>query len=288
MVEALGTHPLAIVAGDGDLPRLLAQECLRAKREVVVVLFAGFKPSWAVDFPVIEAEFEKPARLFKALKKGGFSHVTFAGSMQRPQLRPLKFDFKFWLMAPKLLPALKSGDDETLGAITSIFEAESMNVIGAHEVLETLLAPSGIQTIAKLTKADWGDIKRGFDIAQASGKMDVGQGAVVAQGICLAVESIQGTDAMLRFVEDTGAPFRLDAKGSKGVLCKVPKPGQDWRVDLPTIGPGTFEAAAKAGLAGVAVQAGGVLVLGLEETVAKADELGLFFVGVSRSEDTGE
>ena len=288
MAVAAGDNPLAIVAGDGDLPKLLAEDCARTGRDYVVVLFAGFAPDWVAGRPVIKAEFEKPARMFKALRAGGFAHVTFAGAMQRPQLSLLKFDLKFWRLAPKLLPAMKSGDDVTLRTITAIFEAEGMEVIGAHDVLESLLAPSGIQTVAKISKADWVDIKRGLDIAQASGRMDVGQGAVVAQGICLGVESIQGTDAMLGFVAQTGDRFKLNKKGAKGVLCKVPKPGQDWRVDLPSIGAGTIESAAKAGLAGVAVQAGGVLVLGLEETVAKADELGLFLVGVARDDEALE
>ncbi|PLS20262.1 LpxI family protein [Neptunicoccus cionae] len=287
MVSAPDLQPLAIVAGDGDLPQLLAEECQRSGRDFVLVLFAGFSPDWTIGLPVIRAEFEKPARMFKALKTGGFRAVTFAGAMQRPQLRPLKFDWKFLRLAPTLLPAMKSGDDVTLRTITAIFESEGIEVLGAHDVLATLLAPSGVQTVAKLSKADWADIRRGFDIAEAAGRLDVGQGAVVAQGICLAVESIQGTDEMLRFVADTGAAFRLDNNGARGVLCKLPKPGQDWRTDLPSIGPATMEAAAKAGLAGVAVQAGGVLVLGLEQTVAKADELGLFLVGVGRDDPSG-
>ena len=277
-------QPLAIVAGEGDLPRLLAEDCIRAGRDYVVVLFGGFAPDWTQDQPVIAAEFEKPARLFKALKKGGFSQVTFAGAMQRPQLRPLKFDLKFWKLAPTLLPAMRAGDDVTLRTITAIFEAEGLMVVGAHDVLESLLMPSGVQTVAKMSKADWADIRRGFDIAQAVGRLDVGQGAVVAQGICLAVESIQGTDEMLRFVARTGDRFRLDSKGTKGVLCKAPKPGQDWRVDLPSIGPATLDAVAAAGLGGVAVQAGGVLVLGLAQTVERANRLGLFLVGVARDD----
>ncbi|MEM9852689.1 MAG: UDP-2,3-diacylglucosamine diphosphatase LpxI [Pseudomonadota bacterium] len=273
---------LAIVAGDGDLPRLLAEHCARSGRAHLVVLFAGDDPAWAANHPVLRAEFEKPARLFKALRAGGFAHVTFAGSMRRPQLQPLRFDWKMLRLAPTLLPALKSGDDATLSAITAIFTHEGMEIVGAHDVLAALLAPAGVQTVAKISKADWADIKRGFEIAEASGAMDVGQGAVVAQGLCLAVESIQGTDAMLHWVGETAAPFRPDPRGARGVLCKVPKPGQDWRVDLPAIGPDTMRAAARAGLAGVAVQAGGILVLGLSETVTAADEAGVFLVGVAR------
>ncbi len=281
MVVALGHNPLAIVAGDGDLPRLLAEHCTRTGQEYIIILFAGFAPSWVENRPIYKANFEKPARMFKALKDGGFGHVTFAGAMQRPQLRWNKFDLKFWKLAPKLLPAMKSGDDVTLRMITSIFEAEGIQVIGAHEVLRNLLAPLGVQTVAEMTKAHWVDVKRGMNIAQASGLVDVGQSAVVADGICLGVESVQGTNAMLNFVGQTRDHFKLGKQRAKGVLCKAPKPGQDWRIDLPSIGVGTMEAAANAGLGGVAVQAGGVLVLGLAETVAKADELGLFFVGVA-------
>ena len=285
---ALENNPLAIVAGEGDLPRLLAEHCASTGREYIIILFAGFLPAWVENRPIFKANFEKPSRMFKMLEEGGFRHVTFAGAMQRPQLKWTKFDLKFLSFAPKLIPAMKSGDDVTLRAITAIFEAEGIQVIGVHDVLEKLLVPSGIQTVTKMTKVDWGDVQRGMDIAQALGRMDVGQGVVMADGICLGVESIQGTDAMLSFVGQTGDRFRLHPKGAKGVLCKVPKPGQDWRVDLPSIGAATMISAANAGLAGVAVQAGGVLVLGLEETVAKADELGLFLVGVDRDEGAPE
>lgn len=274
--------PLAIVAGDGALPRLLAEECRRRGRPFAVVLFGGARPDWCADYQVIAAEFEKPGRLFRALRRGGLRHVTFAGAMQRPRLSLLRSDLTFLRLAPTIFSALKSGDDSTLRTITAIFESQGLTVVAAHDVLETLLMPAGLLTVEKITRGDWADIRRAFEIAQGSGRMDVGQGAVVAQGICLGVESIQGTDAMLDWVAQTAAPFRLDPRGPKGVLAKAPKPGQDWRIDLPTIGPGTMVAAARAGLGGVAVEAGGILVLGLEETVAMANEHGLFLVGVAR------
>ncbi len=267
---------LAIVTGEGDLPRLLAEDCKRQGRSYVLVLFAGFLPDWAADHPRIAAKFEQPAALFKALEAAGCRHVAFAGSMQRPKLNPLKFDWKFLKLAPTLLPALKSGDDVTLRTINSIFEAEKMEIVAPHSLLESLLAVAGVLTRAQPSKSDRTDMLRGFAIARAAGAQDVGQGAVVAQGLCLGVESIQGTDALLAFVAQTGGQFRSHGDGGGGVLCKAPKPGQDWRVDLPAIGPQTIEMAAKAGLGGVAVQAGGVLILGQEETVAKADALGLF------------
>ena len=277
-----GAQPLGIVAGRGDLPRLLAEECRRTGRDYVVVLFAGQNPDWAADHPTQAAEFEKPARLFKALKKQGVECVSFAGGMDRPDLKPLKFDWKLIKLAPSLMPALKQGDDATLRMITQIFEREGFKIEAAHDVLTSLLAPAGVLTQAKISKSDWADIRRGFELAEGLGRLDVGQGAVVAGGICLGLESIQGTDAMLKFVADTREGLRQ--KRPAGVLCKCPKPGQDWRVDLPAIGPDTVKAAAEAGLAGVAVRTGGVLILGLEETIAVANDLGLFLIGVAGGE----
>ncbi|MCP5085495.1 MAG: LpxI family protein [Rhodobacteraceae bacterium] len=270
--------PLAIVSGDGDLPKLLAEDCRRQGRDYVVVLFAGFEPDWAQGHPQIKATFERPAALFKALKEAGCAHVAFAGSMQRPKLNPLKFDWKFLKLAPTLLPALKSGDDVTLRTINAIFEAEELEIVAPHQLLESLLAPEGVLTKAQPLPDDLADMERGFAIARALGETDVGQGVVVAQGLCLGAESIQGTDAMLGFVAQTASEFKTDVKAGRGVLCKAPKPGQDWRVDLPAIGPQTLENTARAGLAGVAVQAGGVLILDRDKTVAKADELGLFLI----------
>ena len=267
---------LAIVAGEGDLPRLLAEDCARRGRDYVLVLFAGFSPDWTAGHPQIKAAFEKPAALFKALEKAGCRQVAFAGSMQRPRLNPLKFDWKFLKNAPTMLPSLKSGDDVTLRAIGRVFETENIEVVAPHSLLTSLLAGQGVLTKARPSVVDRKDMKLGFAIARAVGALDVGQGAVVAQGLCLAVESIQGTDVMLKFVAQTAEGFRTDRDGGTGVLCKAPKPGQDWRMDLPTIGPQTLENAAKAGLAGVAVQSGGVLILGLQATVARADARGLF------------
>lgn len=279
MVQSPQKPTLAIVTGEGDLPRLIADECVRQGQQYLLVLFAGFAPAWATGRPQCNVEFEKPGKLFKALEAAGCQQVAFAGAMQRPNLNPLRFDWKFLTLAPTLLPALKSGDDVTLRTITAIFEAEKLEIIAPHTLLESLVAREGVLGSVQPTAADQVDIARGFAIARAIGLQDVGQGAVVAQGLCLGVESIQGTDVMLGFVAETGSSFRLDPKGSRGVLCKAPKPGQDWRVDMPAIGVQTLENAAKASLAGVAVQAGGVLILGLEDTIAKADELGLFLVG---------
>jgi DUF1009 family protein len=270
---------LAIVAGRGVLPRLIAEDCARRGRSYRVVVFDGVPIDWLGGHPVIAARFEKPGRLFADLRAAGCGSVTFAGGMARPELKPLQFDLKMLQLAPKVLAGLRAGDDRTLRMLARIFEDEGFALLAPHEILAGLLMPPGVPTRAQPSDADRSDLERAVAIVAALGAADAGQGAVVAQGICLGLETIQGTDAMLDFVARTGGGFRPDPQGGSGVLYKAPKPGQDWRMDLPAIGPGTIEAAARAGLAGIAVQAGGVLLLGHDETVAAADAAGLFLWG---------
>ncbi|MEM8788918.1 MAG: UDP-2,3-diacylglucosamine diphosphatase LpxI [Pseudomonadota bacterium] len=275
-MSAADTGAVAILAGTGMLPRLLAEECARRGRAYVVVVFEGTRLDWVADHVSIAALYEKPGKLFAALRRAGCGEVVMAGGMRRPRLNPLRFDTKFLRLAPQLFRALRSGDDAALRIVADVFQAEGLRVIGAHELLSDLTVASGILTRAQPKPEDRADAARAAQIAAALGSVDVGQGAVVAQGICLGVESIQGTDAMLDFVAATAAGYRPGADGARGVLYKAPKPGQDWRADLPAIGPETVVRAHRAGLAGIAIQAGGVLILGREETIAKADDLGLF------------
>ena len=270
---------LAIIAGRGVLPKLIAEECARADRPYQVIVFEGMTLEWCKAHPQIPAVFEKPGRLISDLKSSGCDEVTLAGAMTRPDLNPLKFDLKMLRIAPKVLAGIKSGDDATLRLIAQLFEAEGFLLRAPHELLAGLLARPGVRTQAGPDGADRADAARAAQIVAALGAVDVGQGAVVVQGQCLGVESLQGTDAMLEFVRQTARGVRPDPAGGRGVLYKAPKKDQDWRIDLPAVGPDTVRNAAKAGLAGIAVHAGGVLILGYDETIAAADATGLFLWG---------
>ena len=265
---------LAIVAGRGLLPRLLAEDCAARGRTYRVVVFGGVALDWLGGHPVLLASFERPGRLFADLRAAGCGEVTFAGGIARPHLRPLRFDLKMLRLAPRLIRGIRSGDDTTLRLVATIFEAEGFKVRAPQEILTDLVAPPGVLGKVAPAAADRSDAARAAAIVAALGAVDVGQGAVVAGGICLGLESIQGTDALLRFVAATAMEVR--PAWARGVLFKAPKPGQDRRVDLPAIGPGTLEGAAAAGLAGVAFEAGGVMILGFAATVAAADAAGLF------------
>lgn len=263
---------LGILAGGGPLPRRVAEAGLRGGRAVFIVAFDGQTDRDAVaDLPHAWMRLGGVARIFKRLRSEGVRDLCMIGHFRRPSLRELMPDLRGSRIAARVgLNA--GGDDALLRAISDVLAEEGFRVIGAHEILEDLLAKPGILTERVPDEQDRADIARGLEVARAIGALDVGQGAVVQQGLVLAVEAAEGTDAML---DRCGA---LRREGGGGVLVKARKPQQDQRLDLPAIGVSTVERAAAAGLAGIAVQAGGALIHEPEAVAEAATRLGLFVV----------
>lgn len=265
---------IAIIAGSGDLPRLLAEDQRSLGSDYLVVSFVGQTQDWVSDHPSFSAQFEKAGALFDAIKSAGCDRVVFAGGMVRPRLNPLKFDKQFLKLATYLLPALKGGDDKTLGAVARAFQDQGLKIVPAEDLLDNLLAQGGCETKHHPSDADIADIERGFDILDVISSADIGQAAVISDGVCLGVETIGGTNFLLSTVSQLQPELR--AQTPNGVLCKAPKRDQDRRYDLPTIGVETVVAAHRAGLSGIAVKHGGALIIDQVNTVQRADELGLF------------
>lgn len=271
--------PLGIIAGAGALPRLIAEA--QGARPYLVCAFEGIAPDWIGAHPHSVVPFEKPGALFRALRERGIGRIVMAGAMSRPKLRPLHFDRTAMALASRILPLMGQGDDALLRGLAAVFEAEGFTLVAAQAVLEGLLAPEGSLAALPATEAHLPDIRRAAEIMAVLGALDIGQAVVVEAGLCLGIETIQGTDALLDAVARTEPRLRAAPGGRAGVLYKAPKPAQDRRVDLPAIGVETIRRAAAAGLAGVAVQAGAVLLLDRDAIVAEADRAGMFLHGWS-------
>lgn len=234
----------AIIAGAGALPGLLAEA-----GPALTVRFEGAPGGTAgAD---LTARFERLGRLFSDLRAQGVTELCLAGAMRRVRFDADALDAETAALLPALQAAMGQGDDALLRRIVTIFEAEGFTLRGAHELRPDLVATEGA---LHGTPAPAGDAARARAVLAAMGPLDVGQAAVAAGGQILGIETLQGTDAMLGFVADT-------APHSGGVLVKRAKPGQDLRVDMPAIGPDTVAAAARAGLSGIELQAGHVLLL---------------------------
>ena len=268
---------LAIIAGAGRLPQLLADSAQDRNQLVTVVCFAGNEDlNWAPDVPVTSAQFERPQSLFDALHAQDVTQVVFAGAMNRPAMDPTKFDGTLTRYAPQLLPAIQKGDNAVLTVVLDMFSHAGFEILRPEDTRPDLLARASVLTTSQPTKDDISDAATAAAIVQHLGKLDIGQGAVVAQGLCLATETLPGTDAMLHFVAGLDRDRLPLRNGARGVLFKGPKPDQDRRVDLPAIGSDTVDLAVKAGLAGIVVEAEGILIIDRDATIAAADAAGLF------------
>ena len=214
--------------------------------------------------------------------KAGCDSVCFAGTVNRPDFKTLKPDFKGAILLPGIVAAAAKGDDALLRKILSIFEAEGYAIEGADDILGGETLPGGALGAVQPTPEQLADLRKALHIAEKAGELDIGQGAVVCDGLVLAVEAQEGTDAMLARVAGLPADLRGTGAERKGALGKAPKPIQDLRVDMPVMGARTVELAAAAGLAGVGGVAGKLILIDPAAVVEAADRLGLYVWGEPR------
>jgi DUF1009 family protein len=285
-LDAKQDGPLAIIAGGGTLPSALADAAVAQGRAVHVIGISGEADAKISRFPHTWLKWGEVGKLFATLDDQGCRDLVIIGSVSRPDLANVRFDFGAIKNLPFLLGLGVGGDDQVLSSVVRFLEGKGYRVYGAGEVAPELLAAEGTLGAKAPSPEDRADIEAGFRVVSALGRLDVGQAAVVVKGRVLAVEAAEGTNAMLARCDEMrkGAGRR---RGLAGVLVKAPKPGQEERVDLPTIGPETVEMAAQAGLAGIAVAAGRVLIADRDATIAAAGQHGLFLIGqkLARNQD---
>jgi UDP-2,3-diacylglucosamine hydrolase len=266
---------LGIIAGGGVLPAKVAAAARAAGRGVYIVGLEGFAdPAVLAPWPHEMRRLGAASRIIAALRENGCQDLVMIGPVRRPSLLDLRPDAEGAKLLARVGRAVFAGDDGLLAAVIRVLTEEGFRVIGMHEIIREAVAPPGVLTRTQADAQAMTDVRRGIQVARLLGTADVGQGCVVQQGLVLAVEAIEGTDAMLA----RASVLRRDGIG--GVLVKLVKPGQDKRADLPTIGPDTVRNAAAAGLRGIAFEANATILAEREVCLAAADSAGLFLLGL--------
>jgi UDP-2,3-diacylglucosamine hydrolase len=267
--------PLGIVAGGGHGPHRLIEFCQKTGRPFVLFTLTGHADAdlQAGDIPHIPAGIGEAGRILDLAGQHGVQDIVLIGRVRRPSLSELKPDgFTLKLLGRVGLSLF--GDDKLLQAVCREIEQAGFRVLGVQDVMSDFLMPSGCLTDTAPPAELRADMDRGVEVATALGRVDVGQSVVIQQGVVLGVEAVEGTDALLTRC----ALLKRDGPG--GVLVKLCKPQQDRRLDLPAIGPDTVRQARAAGLQGIAVMAGATLLIDRAETIATANQLGLFLIGL--------
>ena len=187
--------PVALIAGRGDLPRNIAEHRAALNLPTHLVVFPDCYQPWMADHSHGFYEFERIARVFRDLRAMGTTHVVFAGGMNRPRIRPWRVDLGSLCIAVRAWPLLRKGDNAMLSRYAAMIEERGFTVIGAQEILgDELTIDAGSLGQLQPDHKDMEDAARAAAIVNALSPLDVGQGAVVAGGLCLAVEAIEGTN----------------------------------------------------------------------------------------------
>jgi len=281
MTDARSGGPLAVICGGGSFPAALADAVAARGRRPVMFGIRG----WA-DPKVIERyahhwiAIGQAGRFFRLARAEDCREVLFIGTVLRPPITQLRLDWHTITLMPRVTRFFRGGDDKLLSGVAGVAESGGLLVVGVKDVAPELFAPEGVLGRQRPSERDWEDIGRALKVIAALGLFDVGQAAVVANGNVLAVEAAEGTDHMLGRIAELRRLGRVTSPPGLGVLVKAPKPGQDRRFDLPSIGPRTIEHVARAGLAGLAVAAGSTMIAEPEQVIATADREKVFVVGV--------
>jgi len=276
---------LGIIAGGGTLPGAIAHAAREGGREVFVLGITGMAEEAELKpFPHAIVRIGEFGKAMKLLRDAGCAEITFAGHVPRPKFSDIKLDAKATLALPRVLNAALHGDDALMRSILDFFEKDGFQIIGTDKVAAGLLVHEGYLGTSEADDQSLADISKAVDVLRAIGAHDVGQAAVVCEGVVLAVEAAEGTDAMLQRVAEMPSSLRGTKLARRGVLVKAPKPNQERRVDLPVIGMATLDLVSAAGLRGIAVQARGTLILQRQALVAGSNKAGIFLFGFSQSE----
>ena len=263
-----------MIAGDGMMPVEIIRHCNATGREIFVVGLETFaKEGDLKEAPHTFARIGEAGKMLKALKEHNVYEVVLAGGIKRPSFREMIPDWEGVKIVAKLAVKQMS-DDKLFRAVMDEIDSRGFKVVGIEEVVPDMMFSEGVYGKVKPSKEDMDDVQRGITVAKALGAVDVGQAVVVQEGMVLAVEAIEGTDMML------SRAATVKKEGKKPVMVKVLKPGQDKRVDLPAMGLQTVEQLKKYGIGGMAVEAGGILLIEQKAVIEMADREGIFIVGV--------
>lgn len=283
---------LAVMAGQGDLPRLLIGKLDEDGTPFRMCEMEGYPSDQRGDRPLIRFRIETLGSFIAELKAFGVDQICFVGHVARPPLDPSKIDAATMPLVPRMMAALQSGDDAALRLVLSFFEEAGIAAVGVHDLRPDLLPAAGVLGKHQPEERHLKDAARGVEIIGAMASVDVGQSCIVANGQALAIEALPGTDWMMQSLMERNAPLNTDLIANVmgyggsldrsrriphgGILVKASKPGQELRIDMPVIGPDTLRRAAQVRLEGIVIEAGRVMMLDAPLCIEIADRHDLF------------
>jgi DUF1009 family protein len=270
--EAQGLEPIAIFAGRGSLPKILIDECQKIGRRFKLFLLESevYEIDYSAFGPVI-LPYGALEKFLKEMHEAEIKNLVFIGAVNKPNFSTLKVDKRGTILLAKIVANKILGDDAVLRTVMNFLEKEGLKMLPIDELLDCVISKKGVLTKKQPTQENLYDIELATKAIRDFAKFDAGQSVVIAQKQLIAIEALEGTDAMIKRCEN----LQFDYK-DKAILVKMKKPKQSAKADLPTIGVATIKNCHAAQICGIAIQANSTLVIEKEEMIRLADEFDMF------------
>jgi DUF1009 family protein len=267
---------IALISCNGQLPVIVQKQLQNQGHDVKIICFHEVKSLLPADYTVSLGQMGK---ILDYLKKHNIDNIMFAGGLNRPILWRLRFDYRGIKFALRLIRFLKKGDDALLRFVCDYLAHQGLKLQSIADLCPKLLMPLGDITRYKANQDIMDSVAFGQKILNSLSPFDIGQSIAIAGQVVIAIEAIDGTDAMINHVGQIDKN-RLNGL-PKPIFIKMRKKNQSNLIDLPTIGVETIDNLYKAGLKAAAIEAGGCLVLDIEAVIKRAEILELCIVGFS-------
>lgn len=263
---------IGIIAGRGDLPKMLIKKLLEEKREFQIFLLKSenYKEDYSSYSPV-EIEYGQVGYLINYLKENKIPELVFIGSVNKPNFSTLKLDRLGKVLVAKILANKILGDDAVLRTVVKFCEKNGVKVTPINQLLDCMIDKKGFLSQKQTTKIDDENIAIGIKAIRSFSKFDIGQSLIVSQKQIIAVEAIEGTDQMIKRCKDLEIEYK-----NQSILVKMKKRGQNTKVDLPTIGVNTIRNCINSGISGIAIEAKSAIILEKEKVIKMINEAGMF------------
>jgi len=255
----------ALIAGNGRFPILALESARKLGHEVVAI---GIKEEASPEIEPLASRcywisLGELSRLIDILKSEGIQEVIMAGQVKHAQIfSSIRPD---WRLVKLLASLVSKNTDSLIGAVAKVLEGEGIRLGDSTRLLKPLVAEEGPLTRRKPTEEEEADITYGRRVAGALAGFDIGQSVAISERACVAVEAMEGTDAMLR-----RAASLVNGRALR--LVKVSRRRGHLLFDVPVAGPGTIRAMRETGATALAVDAGRTLLLDRDEMLAAAGE----------------
>jgi len=269
------SNKIGIVTGYGALPELIIKDLKKIKIDYCIIFFdRKLKKKFSKENNIF-VEYERISSLLDYLNDKKIKKLMFAGYFERPELNINKFDKSSLEFLNPVIQNLYTGDNNIFNSVINVFEKYGFEIINPTFYSPSLLQGEKVMTLKKPNKKHFNEVRNALRIFNSTSRIDVGQSLVISKGLCLAIETLPGTDAMLSFVEKYRKKLSL-ANHKSGILFKALKNNQETRIDMPVIGPKTVHKIKKAFLDGIVIQENSVIIINKELTIKLANKHKIF------------